>query len=102
MVDVINKKMLLYKILKKYHKGKENAIVCKQLKRSVGRGVREKEIRRLVSLLRKDGIPICSCSFGYYYPESVSDVIEVVSRFNKYLTTLSDTGVELLCGALKI
>lgn len=91
-------KKALCTYLKKYHVGKENAIICKDLKRIFR--VSEETVRYNVSVLRKDGIPICSCSFGYYYPETHSDVVETVSRFNKYLLTLSATNASLLKGKI--
>lgn len=91
-------KRALCTYLKRYHKGKENAIVCKQLKMRFK--VSEEVIRYYVSCLRKEGVPICSCSFGYYYPETHSEVVETVQRFNKYLVTLSATNANLLSAKL--
>lgn len=50
--------------------------------------VSEEAIRYYVYCLRKDGIPICSCMDGYYYPETHSEIVETVARFNKYLLSL--------------
>ncbi len=91
-------KKALCNYLKRYHIGKDNAIICKELKKRFK--VSEEAIRYYVSCLRKDGIPICSCSFGYYYPETHLDVVETVSRFNKYLLTLSATNASLLKGKI--
>ena len=102
MEDTLSKKKKeLYSYLYRYHKGKENAICCYQL--SLRFRLEEKDIRKFVSDLRKkDGIPICSCCYGYYYPESRSDVFEVVERFNKYLASLSTTSANLLNASVRI
>ncbi|CDC77392.1 uncharacterized protein BN580_00412 [Candidatus Colimorpha enterica] len=92
-------KRALYRYLKKYHTGRDNAIICKQLKMRFK--VSEEAIRYYVSCLRKDGIPICSCMDGYYYPETHSEIVETVARFNKYLLTLSATNANLLRAKLK-
>ena len=93
-------KKQLCRILKKYHKGRENAIISKQLKHSVG--IKESGIRYLVSVLRREGEPICSCCEGYFYPETFSEVVETVDRFEKYLDTLSDTSANLLSSYMRI
>ncbi len=54
-----------------------------------------------VTVITQDGIPICSCMDGYYYPETHSEIVETVSRFNKYLLTLSATNANLLRAKLK-
>jgi len=94
------KKKELYKYLFKYHRGKENAVYCYQLASIFC--IEKKDVCKLISKLRKvDGIPICSCCCGYYYPESYSDIVEVVSRFNKYLVTLSTTSAKLLNASVR-
>ena len=92
-------KKALYRYLRKYHTGRDNAIICIQLKMRFQ--VSEEAIRYYVSCLRKEGIPICSCMDGYYYPETHSEIVETVSRFNKYLLTLSATNANLLRAKLK-
>ena len=91
---LLKKKKELYGHLFKYHRGKENAISCCQL--AIRFRLDDKTVRSLVSKLRKEGVPICSCQYGYFYPGSYSDVIEVVGKFSKYLTTLSATSSNLL------
>lgn len=93
-----NDSMALLKFLKKHHTGKENAITSKQLglKFKLDRGI----ICRYVSVLRRNGIPICSCNSGYFFPDSYSEVLETVSRFNKYRTTLAVTGADMIRASL--
>ena len=92
-------KKALYTYLKRHHTGSKNAVICKQLQ--IKFNLSEAVIRRYVSVLRKEGIPICSCNFGYFYPETHLDVVDTVSRFNKYLLTLSATSTKLLSAAVK-
>ena len=92
-------KKALYNYLKKYHTGSQNAVICKQLQNKFK--LPEGAIRGYVSKLRKDGIPICSCNYGYFYPETHLDVVDNVTRFNKYLLTLSATSATLLSGQIK-
>ena len=89
----------LYKYLKNYHTGSENAVVCKQLQLRFK--LSEGTIRGYVAKLRKDGIPICSSCFGYFYPESRLDVVDNVTRFNKYIFSLSATSARLLSATVK-
>ena len=74
-------KKALYRYLKKYHTGRDNAIVCKQLKMRFQ--VSEEAIRYYVSCLRKDGIPICSCMDGYYYKKDWKSILkEMLETYN--------------------
>ncbi len=96
MKDILKQRerRAFFKHLKKYHTGKDNVITCKELHRELQ--VSESTVRGYVVSLRKSGIPICSCRYGYYYPESHTDVLETVTRFNKYLLTLSATNTYLI------
>ena len=93
-------KIQLYSHLFKHHKGRENSVNCKDL--SLSLQLDEKDVRRIVSKLRKDGIPICSWRYGYFDPATYSDIVEVATRFNKYLATLSTTSVSLLRSSVRI
>ena len=93
-------KKKLYLYLFWNHRGREKAICTKDLKRCVH--IKREAIRRLVHLLRQDGVPICSCCQGYFYPDPYSDVIDNVSRFYKYGATLSATEDNLLRASVKM
>ena len=95
-----NGKIEVYKRLFLYHKGKENAINCAGLSLEVR--LEEKTVRKLIASLRKEGIPICSCNYGYFYPATYSEVVEVATRFSKYLATLSTTSVNMLRASVRI
>ena len=60
------------------HTGRENAIKSKALE-SIFR-CKGKEIRHMVNELRCLGIPICSCSKGYFYSTSPSDIRETINH----------------------
>lgn len=83
----------LYKYLRRYHTGIENAIVSKEIKRT--KTFKDMDICYLVSLLRKSGIPICSCRRGYFFPDSYTEISENVARFERYCATLENTSALL-------
>jgi len=81
--------MKLYKYLKRYHTGMEKAIIAKHIRRT--KTFHKKDIYYLVSVLRKAGVPICSCRYGYFYPDSYTEISENVARFERYCETLDNT-----------
>ena len=89
IMDYNQRQKYLYTFLHKYHKGRKNAIVTEQIEKAVE--LEENDIRRLVSKFRREGIPICSCNEGYFYPNSYSEIIDTVTKFERYISTLSDT-----------
>lgn len=62
------------------HKGKANAVFSKELERLFH--CKGTEIRRMVNELRIKGVPICSCSRGYYYAENRSDIEETIAHLD--------------------
>lgn len=66
------------KYMKDEHTGKENAIKSKTLE-SLFR-CKGKEIRHMVNELRCLGVPICSCSQGYFYSTNASDIRDTISH----------------------
>lgn len=66
------------KYMKDEHTGKENAIKSKTLE-SLFR-CKGKEIRHMVNELRCLGVPICSCSQGYFYSTCPSDIRETINH----------------------
>ena len=66
------------KYMKDEHTGKENAIKSKALE-SLFR-CKGKEIRHMVNELRCLGVPICSCSHGYFYSTRPSDIRETINH----------------------
>lgn len=86
------------KYLKEYHTGMENVINRKEIKKSFK--IKENTSKYYVSLLRKAGIPICSCRYGYFFPDTYSEVMDNVMRFNKYISTLSATSADMVEGKI--
>ena len=76
-----------------------SAIMSKQLKSLVG--TKRGEVCRIVSKLKREGVPICSCNDGYFYPRSYSEVLDVVSRFSQYGSTLKATSSALRSSSVK-
>lgn len=70
--------MTFEKYMKKEHTGKDNAIKSKALESIFHcKGI---DIRHMVNELRCLGVPICSCSQGYYYSTSAADVRETIKH----------------------
>lgn len=78
------------KYMKNEHMGRDNAIKSKALE-SIFRckGI---EIRHMVNELRRLGVPICSCSQGYFYSTNPSDIRDTIhhlaGRANKIKAAL--------------
>ena len=70
--------MTFEKYMKIEHTGRDNAIKSKALESIFHcKGI---EIRHMVNELRCLGIPICSCSQGYFYSTSAVDVRETIKH----------------------
>lgn len=93
--SVSEKKEDLRIYLKKKHKGEENAVKSAYLEWLFAMGGRD--IRRCVSALRKEGVPICSDTHkGYYYAKDQEDVNATVGRLNEFLTGIANARTGLL------
>ena len=83
------KKLFSY-YLKQNHTGEENAIFSRELEELFHMGGRD--IRRIVSSLRKDGIPICSGSHkGYYYAEKQSEITDTLKGLGEHIASVCST-----------
>ena len=70
--------MTFEKYMKIEHTGRDNAIKSKALESIFHcKGI---EIRHMVNELRCLGVPICSCSQGYFYSTSAVDVRETIKH----------------------
>ena len=66
------------KYMKTEHTGKDNAIKSKALEGIFHcKGI---EIRHIVNKLRCQGVPICSCSKGYFYSTYAPDVRDTINH----------------------
>ena len=63
----MDKKTAISEYLRRYHRGKEKAIYSQELQRLFS--IDGRNLRRKISSLRQDGVPICSGETGYYYAD---------------------------------
>ena len=92
MLD-INKTILL-RYLKDRHTGEENAVFSRELEYMLDMSGRD--IRRVISALRKDGVPICSDFHkGYYYAEKRSEIDSTLKGLGEHIEGVSDTVARL-------
>ncbi|MBQ9825927.1 MAG: hypothetical protein IJM61_01935 [Firmicutes bacterium] len=80
----MNKRYLIEAFLREYHKGEERAVHSKDLEALFF--ISGRDLRRLISELRKEEIPICSSRNGYFYAGSQADI----RKCAKMLGSLSD------------
>lgn len=98
IIPGVDKKSAIHIYLKEYHTGKENAIHSKELQRIFATDGRD--IRRKVSSLRQDGVPICSDEDGYYYADNQQEINKTVCRLNSMVTGVSNARTGLLFASL--
>ena len=73
-----DKKSAICIYLRNHHKGKANAIHSQDLQRLFS--IDGRNLRRKISSLRQDGIPICSDEDGYYYADNQQEINKTVRR----------------------
>lgn len=93
-----DKKSALCIYLKEHHKGKANAIHSQDLQRLFS--IDGRNLRRKISNLRQDGIPICSDEAGYYYADNQREINKTVCRLNGMVTGVSNARTGLLFAQL--
>lgn len=74
----------IYEYLKRYHRGREKAVCSNELERRFC--LTGRSLRRRIASLRQRGVPICSCSCGYYYPITLQDVNATMSWLNELVS----------------
>ena len=84
--------------LKEHHRGKANAIHSQDLQRLFS--IDGRNLRRKISSLRQDGIPICSDEDGYYYADNQQEINKTVCRLNGMVTGVSNARTGLLFAQL--
>ena len=83
-------KIILLRYLKDRHTGEENAVFSRELEYMLDMSGRD--IRRVISALRKDGVPICSNYHkGYYYAEKQSEIENTLKGLGEHIEGVSDT-----------
>lgn len=75
----LKKRLLTY--LKRRHTGQDNATSSRALEARFS--VCGSTVRRTVLCLRRDGEPICSDRFGYYYATSGDELWNTIGRFER-------------------
>ena len=88
MMDI--NKIILLNYLKDRHTGEENAVFSRELEYMLDMSGRD--IRRVISALRKDGAPICSDYHkGYYYAEKQSELERTLKGLGEHIDGMNDT-----------
>ena len=90
----MNKKEGICAYLKKHHTGSERAVHSRELEQLFS--IDGRSLRRCISALRQDGIPICSDSSGYYYAEKQEDINNTIARLNKLVTRIANARTGML------
>ena len=85
---------VLLEHLKEYHAGQEKAVSSKTLEAAFS--IDGRIIRRCISSLRKEGVPICSGSTGYYYAKTQEEINETIEWLNRLITKVSNSKNGLL------
>lgn len=93
-----DKKSAICIYLREHHKGKANAIHSQDLQRLFS--IDGRNLRRKISSLRQDGIPICSDEDGYYYADNQQEINKTVRRLNGMVTGVSNARTGLLFASL--
>ena len=90
----MEKRQAICDYLREYHTGRQNAVYSRELERRFNLDGRN--VRRKISKLRQEGVPICSGDTGYYYAASQDEVNETVKRLNQLVTKVSNARTGLL------
>ena len=94
----MNKKEAICEYLRKNHSGKDKAVHSKELEKLFL--VDGRNLRRKISSLRQDGVPICSDASGYYYAGSQEEINSTVCRLNELVTKISNARTGLLFSSI--
>ena len=90
----MDKRTAICEYLKKHHTGKSKAVYSRELQRLFC--IDGRNLRRKISSLRREGVPICSDETGYYYAGNHSEINDTVSRMNEMIKTVSNAKTGLL------
>ena len=77
----------LAEYLHRYHHGAENAVISKILEQALG--ISGKELRDLVNVLRREGIPIASDQRGYFYAKTETEVRLTIRHMRNRISGIS-------------
>ena len=94
----MDKQTAICEYLKKHHTGKAKAVYSRELQQLFC--IDGRNLRRKISNLRKEGIPICSDATGYYYADNQKEINDTVCRMNELVTTISNARTGLLIASV--
>ncbi len=90
----------LKEFLKENCFGKENAVFSRDLEERFL--VTGRDLRRIISSLRENGVPICSdFHHGYYYAKNQDEINKTVRGLNEHVAGVSNTIADLRNAELK-
>lgn len=82
--------------LKDYYTTEDNAISAGGLGELYN--LTKRQVRMVVTSLRKEGFPICSSNMGYWYGKNKKDVEKTVNRLEAQITNMQKAVNGLLRG----
>ena len=84
----MNKEKEIYEYLKQNHTGKENAVFSKALEQRFS--MSDRSLRRVISALRRDGLPVCSGCKGYFLGSTQKEIDRTASWLNELACGIAD------------
>ena len=91
---MVDKRYLIEAFLREHHKGEERAIHSKELEALFSLSGRA--LRRLISELRKEEIPICSCKDGYFYARTQAEIRKCAGMLGNLSDGVNSSRMSLL------
>ncbi len=77
----------LAEYLHRYHHGAENAVTSRMLEHAFR--ISGKELRELVNVLRREGIPVASDRSGYFYAKTEAEVRLTIRHMKSRISGIS-------------
>ena len=90
----MDKKYIIEAFLREFHKGEERAIHSRELEALFSLSGRA--LRKLVSELRKDEVPICSSKDGYFYAKTQAEISKCARMLGRLSDGVNSSRVSLL------
>ena len=90
----MEKKYMIEAFLREHHKGEERAIHSKELEALFS--LTGRSLRRLVSKLRKEEIPICSSKDGYFYARTQEEIRKCAGMLGSLSDGVNNSRMSLL------
>ena len=72
--------------LKTNHNGRSKAALSRQLEAAFS--CKGAKIRKCINALRSGGVPICSCTGGYFYSENPEDIRGTVNQLHSRISKI--------------